>query len=173
VRRIAQGELVITSSPDVWDVLDFAETSFSADGTDARREPRMQQDWGFSREMLELSEVAEYLLELPEIGRRIQYLEDRGFDASQYVAAYWGRIASGVSVVLMTMLALPFVLGSLRSVGAGARMIVGLVIGLGYYVMSDLSANTGKVLALDPVVAAWAPSGILLVVTVFAVLRLR
>jgi lipopolysaccharide export system permease protein len=173
LKRIAEAELVVTSSSEVWDMLDFAETGFAATGTTSRRESRLQQDFGFSREMFELSEVREDLLALPELGSLIGNLQERGLDASRYLAAYWGRIADGVSVVLMAMLALPFVLGSLRSAGAGARMIVGLIIGLGYYVMGDLSANTGEVFALDPVVAAWAPSGVLLVVTGLAVLRLR
>jgi lipopolysaccharide export system permease protein len=73
----------------------------------------------------------------------------------------------------MTMLALPFVLGSLRSASAGARMIVGLVIGLGYYVLGELSTNSREVFALDPIVVAWAPSAVLCVITVLAVARLR
>jgi len=123
--------------------------------------------------MLELSELRVDLLELTVLRQRIAYYEGRGLDASRLLSAYWGRIANSVSVVLMTMLALPFVLGSLRSTGAGARMLVGLVIGLGYYVLGELSANSREVFALDPIVAAWAPSGVLLVVTAIAVLRLR
>ena len=52
-------------------------------------------------------------------------------------------------------------------------MIVGLVIGLGYYVLGEVSANSGEVFSLDPVVVAWAPSGLLLIITALAVLRLR
>jgi lipopolysaccharide export system permease protein len=44
--------------------------------------------------------------------------------------AYWSRLASVVSVIFMTLLAVPFVFGNLRSAGAGARLVVGLVIGL-------------------------------------------
>ena len=94
-------------------------------------------------------------------------------DASRDLAAYWGRIANGASVVLMAVLALPFVLGGLRSAGTGARMILGLVIGLGYFVLVRLSAQIGEVFSLDPVVAAWAPGALLFAVTAFAVVRLR
>ena len=108
-----------------------------------------------------------------ELKQRIEYLERRGQDAARFLGVYWGRIASSISVVLMTMLALPFVLGSLRSASASARMIVGLVIGLGYYVLGELSANSREVFALDPVVAAWAPSAVLFAITALAVARLR
>lgn len=175
LRRVAEAELGDSVDPDseVSELLDYSETLITDSGTTARREARVLQDFGVSREMLELSEPRADLLRLGELRQRIAYLQSRGRDSSRFLGAYWGRIANSVSVVLMTMLALPFVLGSLRSTGAGARMLVGLLIGLGYYVLGELSANSREVFALDPVVAAWAPSGVLLVITAIAVLRLR
>lgn len=173
LRAMSEAGSVTPVGSNVWEMRDFAETRFVADGTVARRMPAIQQDFGLSTELLELSEVREDLLDTPELNRYIEYLESNGLDASRYLAAYWGRIANGVSVVWMAILALPFVLGSLRSAGTGARMVVGLIIGLGYYVLGELSARTGEVFAIDPVVAAWAPSMVLLALTVVAVVRLR
>jgi lipopolysaccharide export system permease protein len=173
LRRVVEGILVSTSGQQTWNLVDYAETSFSATGIASRTAPSMQQNYGFGREVVALTDVPAYLLELTELGRLIRDLESRGVDASAFLAAYWGRVAAAVSVVLMTMLALPFVLGSLRSVGAGARMAFGLVIGLAYYVLGELSINIGEVFSLDPIVAAWTPSAILFVVTGLAVLRLR
>jgi lipopolysaccharide export system permease protein len=73
----------------------------------------------------------------------------------------------------MTMLALPFVFGGLRSAGAGARMLVGLVIGLGYYVTGEVLTNSGVVFDLDPRVVAWTPSALLLIVMIAALRRVR
>lgn len=175
LRSIAEAELVAPVDPEseVWDMLDYAETEFSEAGTSARRMTQLRRDVGLSSEMLELCEERVDLLELAELKQRIGYLESRGLDASRFLGAYWGRVANSVSVVLMTMLALPFVLGNLRSASAGARMIVGLVIGLGYYVLGELAANSREVFALDPVVAAWAPGAVLLAITALAVARLR
>ena len=173
LRRIAEAEIVgpVASGSEVWELIDYAETEFDGISTRARRDARVRQNFGLSQEML--SELRVDLLELTVLRQTIAYYEGRGLDASRFLSAYWGRIANAVSVVLMTMLALPFVLGSLRSTGAGARMLVGLIIGLGYYVLGELSANSREVFALDPIVAAWAPSGVLLVVTAIAVVRLR
>ena len=73
----------------------------------------------------------------------------------------------------MTILALPFVFGSLRSAGTGTRLVVGLLIGLSYYVAGQTLASSGQVFQLDPMVAAWAPSAVLLVVTMLAYARVR
>ena len=175
LRSIQEAELVAPSDPgsEVWDMLDYAETEFTETGTAARRMSELRRNLGFSTELLALTEERVDLLELAELRQRILYLESHGQDTARYLGAYWGRIASSVSVVLMTMLALPFVLGSLRSASASARMIIGLVIGLGYYVLGELSANSREVFALDPVVAAWGPSAVLFAITVVAVARLR
>jgi len=173
VDRIAKADSVTTVSANVWEMRGFAETIFAESSTAATRAPQMQQDYGLNAEVLELSEVRADLLDTPRLDRYIDYLRSNGLDASQYLAAYWGRIANGASVVLMAVLALPFVLGGLRSAGTGARMILGLVIGLAYFVLVRLSAQIGEVFSLDPVVAAWAPGALLLAVTAFAVLRLR
>ena len=122
---------------------------------------------------LELSVVREDLLDTPSLVRYIGYLEANELDAHRYLVAYWSRIASVVSVVVMTVLALPFVFGSLRSAGAGARLVVGLIIGLTYYVAGEVLTSGGEVYGLDPLVIAWAPSALLMLVTVVAFARIR
>jgi lipopolysaccharide export system permease protein len=174
IDRIAKADQVTTVSADVWDMLGYAETSFVGESSaSASRAPQVQQDYGLNPELLELSEVRADLLDTPRLDRYINYLRSNGLDASQYLTAYWSRIANGASVVVMAILSLPFVLGGLRSAGTGARMILGLVIGLGYFVLVRLSAQIGEVFSLDPVVAAWAPGALLLAVTTLAVARLR
>jgi lipopolysaccharide export LptBFGC system permease protein LptF len=50
-------------------------------------------------------------------------------------------------------------------------LLVGLVIGLGYYVVGEVLATSGEVFAVDPLVVAWAPSAVLLVFTAIAIKR--
>jgi lipopolysaccharide export LptBFGC system permease protein LptF len=52
-------------------------------------------------------------------------------------------------------------------------LIVGILIGLSYYVSVQVSAQGGQVFDLDPVVVAWAPSAALLMITAVALLRIR
>jgi lipopolysaccharide export system permease protein len=173
ILSIARGELISGACVPTWELIDFAETRFSAEGTTPVRQDRLERNFGFSQDICGLSDQRVDLLPLGELQLQIDRYQSRGLDATRFIAEYWGRIANGVSVLIMALLALPFVLGSLRSADAGARMIIGLVIGLGYYVLGEVSASGGQVFALDPVVAAWVPSGALLVFTALVVVRLR
>ena len=113
------------------------------------------------------------LLDRAGLTRYIDYLQENNLDATQHLIAYWARMADIVSVLLMSMLALPFVFGGLRSAGTGARLLVGLLVGLGYYVTAQAFANSGQVFDLDPRVVAWLPSVVLLLITTGAFLRIR
>ena len=75
--------------------------------------------------------------------------------------------------MIMPMLALAFVFGSLRTGGAGARLMIGVVIGLAYYLASEMLANSGQVFDLNPALVAWLPALLLLLVTAAALGRVR
>jgi lipopolysaccharide export system permease protein len=151
----------------------YAETSFEPSGVAVRSERESTEAYALNPELLALSVVREDLLDTPSLVRYIGYLVANDLDAHRYLVAYWSRIASVVSVVVMTVLALPFVFGSLRSAGAGARLVVGLIVGLSYYVAVQVLESGGEVYALDPLVIAWGPTAVLVLVTAVAFSRIR
>ncbi len=151
----------------------YAETSFESNGVAVRSERESTEAYGINPDLLELSVVREDMLDTPSLVRYIGYLTANGLDAHRYLVAYWSRIATVVSVVVMTVLALPFVFGSLRSAGAGARLLVGLIVGLSYYVAGQVLESGGEVYRLDPLVIAWAPTAVLVLVTAVAFSRIR
>jgi lipopolysaccharide export system permease protein len=173
LRGIVQAESASIDASNRWVLANYGETRFNESGVVARKEREVTEDYGLDSELLALSVVRHDLLDTPALQRYIGYLRANGLDSRRYEIAYWARIATMVSVVPMTVLALPFVFGGLRSAGAGARLVVGLVIGLGYYVLGQVLENSGEVFDLEPLVVAWAPSALLLAVTVVAARRVR
>jgi lipopolysaccharide export system permease protein len=73
----------------------------------------------------------------------------------------------------MPILALAFVFGSLRTGGTGGRLMIGVVIGLAYYLASEMLANSGQVFNLNPALIAWLPAIVLVAVTGIALARIR
>lgn len=173
LREVARADSADLDSANRWVLSNYAKTSFEEGGAAVRSERESTEAYGLNPDFLELSVVREDLLDTPSLVRYIGYLQDNGLDVHRYRVAYWSRIASVVSVIIMTVLALPFVFGSLRSAGAGARLLVGLIIGLTYYVLGEVLTSGGDVYGLDPLVIAWGPSALLLLVTVVAFARVR
>lgn len=173
LERVARAVPRTIDSSNQWTLVDYRETQFSPEGVDVRYEAEVSEEYNVSPELLGLSVVAEDLLDTPALQRYIQYLRDNDLDADDYLIAFWSRIANVVSVLLMTVLALPFVFGGLRSAGTGARLLVGLIVGLAYYSAGQVLASGGAVFDLDPRVVAWAPSFVLAVFTAVALARVR
>jgi lipopolysaccharide export LptBFGC system permease protein LptF len=51
--------------------------------------------------------------------------------------------------------------------------MIGVLIGLAYFLASEMTANSGQVFNLNPALVAWLPSLALVAVTGFALSRVR
>jgi lipopolysaccharide export system permease protein len=71
------------------------------------------------------------------------------------------------------LLAIPFVLGSLRSAGAGTRMLMGLIVGVALFLLQKLIESGTQVFDLNPVLLAWLPTALLATVTLVLLARAR
>lgn len=146
----------------------FGDGYVEADGIDT-----LTQSTSLSAELLGLSVVDPDSLASRGLIAYIRYLRANGLDADGYITAFWARVATVVSVVLMAVLALPFVFGPLRSSGAGQRVFVGVLLGAAYFLANRLIANSGAVYGIDPVLTAWLPTLGLGTLMVIALARIR
>jgi lipopolysaccharide export system permease protein len=103
----------------------------------------------------------------------IGYLRANHLDEARYVAEFWDHLARPVALLLMLMLSLPFVFGPLRSSSTGQRMLVGMLIGIGFYVFNSMFMQTGVVFGLNPLVTAWLPTLLLGAISFVAVRRIK
>jgi lipopolysaccharide export system permease protein len=171
--KVARADTADIGPLNEWLLGNYAETVFAPEGIQARRVEELRQSYGLSPDLLALSVVREDLLDTLALERYIDYLRANDLDARRYLIAYWSRFANIASVLFMTVLALPFVFGGLRSAGTGGRLLVGLIVGLTYYVVVQVAARSGQVFDVDPIVVAWGPTAMLLVVVTIALLRIR
>jgi lipopolysaccharide export system permease protein len=112
-------------------------------------------------------------LETAALWQLISYYQANKLDARPYLFAFWSRMARTLAIGFAAMLAVPFVLGALRSSGAGARTLVGLGIGVVFFLMQRLIESGTIIFQLDPVVLAWLPTVLLAVVTLALLARAR
>ncbi|HEY3643997.1 MAG TPA: LPS export ABC transporter permease LptG [Gammaproteobacteria bacterium] len=103
----------------------------------------------------------------------IGYLKANRLDDQRYVAEFWGHLAKPVALLLMLVLSLPFVFGPLRSSSTGQRLLVGMLIGIAFYVFNSMFMQSGVVFGINPIVTAWLPTLLLGVISIFAVGRIK
>jgi len=91
-----------------------------------------------------------------ELLRYSAYLSSNGLDSGSYWNAFWGRIAMPFSIIVMLVLALPFSLSEGRSVAVGKRVVIGIFIGVGFYIINKVLIGGGEVYGFNPVLTAFS-----------------
>ena len=172
LKQVARADSADIDAQSRWVLTNYAATSFLANGVDTQSTRKETQTYSLNPNLL-ISVVREDNLDTPALLRYIKYLRANSLDSKRYEMALWTRLAAIASVVLMTVLALPFVFGGLRSAAAGARLLVGLAIGLGYYMLGEVLSSSGEVFNFEPALVAWAPSAVLLAATLIMLARVR
>jgi lipopolysaccharide export system permease protein len=76
-------------------------------------------------------------------------------------------------VVVVTLLALPFVFGPLRTTGAGTRTVVGVMLGVVFFLITRTIENGGQLFNINPVLVGWLPTTFVAVCTLIAISRTR
>lgn len=155
----------------VWRVSGIDSTHITADGI--RTEHQEEAAWQrlVRPELFQLLAVTPDSLSIWRLHRYVDYLRDNRLDAARFELAFWRKIATPLSTLVMLLLALPVIFGSLRSAGTGQRVFVGSLIGIGYYLLSELFAHIGIVYGLTAPMAALAPAVIFTVIGVYALRR--
>lgn len=87
----------------------------------------------------------------------ISFLHENDQDAREYEVAFWSKVVTPLVVLVMLYLSLPFVFGSLRTVGVGQRIFGGAVVGMVFLLMNKAFAHMAVVYKLDPLFAAVFP----------------
>jgi len=103
----------------------------------------------------------------------IGYLQENALASGRYEMAFWGKVVTPLVTLVMMMLAVPFVMGSLRSVSISQRVFVGILVGLGFHLLNQMSNYAGLVFELNAVVSAFLPTLIVSVVAGVLIRRLH
>ena len=134
---------------------------------------RMRWASGLLPEMINVAVVKPEMLAISDLWVFVRYFENNGQDASRFELAFWKKIISPFSSVVMVLLALPFVFGSLRDTGTGQRVLVGVLVGIGFYIANTLLSNLSLLQGFPPLLSASLPTLLFFAAGVFWIRRIR
>lgn len=130
-------------------------------------------DTSLNPELISLFAVDTTTLSARGLYHYIGYMRDNHLDDRRYVTEFWSRIAKPVALLAMLLLAMPFVFGPLRSSSTGQRLLIGMLIGIGFYMFNSIFMQAGIVFGLNPLISAWLPTLLLVATGVIAIRRIK
>lgn len=174
LKAIGHAEGAAPASNDSWRLRGYTESRFTADdGVLASNSVQRPLASTVSAEFLGMAVSDPGQLELGTLFRLIGYYRANGLDTQAYEFAFWSRIARTIAILFAVLLAIPFVLGSLREAGGGARTLLGLMLGIGFFLLQKLIESGTFAFGLNPVVLAWLPTALLAGLSSALLLRAR
>jgi|TARA_B110000259_G_scaffold45423_2_gene52670 lipopolysaccharide export system permease protein len=99
------------------------------------------------------------------------FLVKNNLDNSVESLTFWQKVFAPLTVIVMCLLAVPFVLGSQRQGNTGQRLIIGILLGLTYFVTSRLITQFGIQINLLPVINAIAPTVLFFILSIYLLYR--
>lgn len=153
----------------VWQLRKVEETFFSPDSTRVERRETMDWTTGLDPDVLKLYVLQADTVSALGLMRLANYLEANGLDASGQRLELWRKLIAPLTVTAMVLFAVPFVFGPTRGGGAGQQLLIGVMVGVGFHLLNEVSANLGALYGWSAPLAAGLPT---LGLTIFAVARL-
>ncbi len=140
-----------------WSLLQVHRAHFAP--REVRSETSEQEAWDsrLTPEILNLSLQRPRFLSSATLRESLDYLERNNLDPGQFAVAYWSRFFYPLHALALCLAAMPFAFGALRSGGFGKRLFLGLVFGLGYFLLQRLSVDLAQVYGIDLRLANIAP----------------
>lgn len=142
-----------------WVLRDVRASLFDGD-RGVRIERRKEVAWqtGLTPEVFRIAAVPPENLSAWDLYSFVSYLRGNGLESERYELAFWIRVMAPLATAGMVLMALPFVLGSLRAVSIGQRIMVGALLGIGFYLFNAVFNRFGVVYDLSPFLSAVLPT---------------
>ncbi|HSN70571.1 MAG TPA: LPS export ABC transporter permease LptG [Steroidobacteraceae bacterium] len=156
-----------------WTLENYVGSRFEGDRVIPETKARSELSTRLSPDFLGLAIVNPDSLPARALYQYVIHLRANGLESGAYEVAFWARIARTAALIVVVMLAVPFAFGPMRSTGTGARTVVGILIGAGFFLLSRMLESGGAVFNLPPLAIAWGPTVLLAILTIGAIARVR
>ncbi len=145
-----------------WLLQDLRQSVVDALRVRGQHAPELQWPSVITPDLLEILAIPPETLSLREMTRYLDYLAANGLENSRYQYAFWQRFFAPMTWLAMTLLGLPLAFSGPRSRHAGWRLSLGVLIGVGFYTVSQLMTQLSLLYGLSPLWSALGmPLGLL------------
>jgi len=124
-------------------------------------------------DLLDIVVVDSHDLSMYDLAMYIDFLKDNHQKSHEFELAFWGRVVNPLVVLVMLLVSAPFVIGVKRGINVGARMMIGVVIGMGFNIIDKIVGHIGLIYDLNPPLMAVTPSLTVLVLALFALKKVQ
>ena len=173
LKSVASASTATVRPDGGWRLSHYASTRFGGERIESELQASRDFQSQVGGDFLALTVSSPRQLQTKVLYGLIQHLRANALDSSEQEFAFWSRIARTTAILFATLLAVPFVFGSLRAAGSGARTLLGVLIGVGFFTVQRTLESGAVVFDASPLVLAWFPTALLATAALVLIARTR
>jgi lipopolysaccharide export system permease protein len=163
IRRAEKGTY---EGPNRWELSNVELTRFQGDRAILERLPKATWTSVLTPDILSVLKIVPESMSAVNLLAYIEHLRENRQKATRYEIAFWGKLLYPLVAIALMVMAIPFALQSARSGGVGAKIVMGILLGLAFHFAGRLFSHIGLLNDWPALVSAGLP--LLIVVGVAA-----
>lgn len=168
LKSMTHAEKAVYLGNEQWKLENLAQSQISTEKMQASS--TLAQTWQtqIAPDLVKIAVVNPDNLSLFDLAQYIQFLKSNQQKSQTFELAFWGRIINPLVTFVMLLVATPFVIGVKRGVNVGSRMMIGIVIGMGFNILDKIFSHIGLIYDFNPFLVAIFPSLIVSSIGIYA-----
>lgn len=147
-----------TPTDDGWLLSDVSVTTIGDQKSETKIYPELNLKTEFDKEGIGKLTLEPRDIKLFELYGYAQYLAANDMESNSYFFSFWHRVLKPISALGMLFLALPFVFGSLREKSITQRVMTGVFLGVGFFILSQTVNHLGIIVNIPGLIGAAIPT---------------
>lgn len=140
-----------------WLLHDLVKTTFKNNQTHSEQSAKATWDLVLTPNLLNVGVIEPEAMSLPKLVEYSRSLQKNHLQASSFQLEFWQRIFQPLAILVMILLAVPFVFVAPRSINIGRRILLAIIVGFAFYILAALLGQFSIVFQFPPIIAAFLP----------------
>lgn len=168
---ISRAEKGTYAGPDKWTLSNVELTRFEGERAVLQRLPVATWTSVLTPDILSVLKIVPERMSALNLRAYIEHLRENRQKSTRYEIAFFNKILYPLAAMAMMVLAIPFALVSARAGGVGAKIVLGILIGLAFHFAGRLFSHMGVLNDWPAVMSAGLPLAIVVLVAYLGLQR--
>jgi lipopolysaccharide export system permease protein len=157
-----------------WHLQDVTSTVIDKENVESRYNAEETWPAMVSTDLFNVLNLEPEDMSASELWQYSSYLDENELESDSFWLAFWIKVFTPLTGAGMLMIAVPLVLtSSSRSGGAGQRILIGVMVGVAFYVLNRIINQMGIIYGITPVLSAGLPSVMVIAAAVVLIRKIR
>ncbi len=150
-----------------WKLYEVAQSKFADGKLETHSYGQLVYQGNLSHQLLQVLLIEPRQMSSSDLYAYLEFLDQNKLDATAERLIFWQKLFTPLTIIVMGLLAFPFVLGAQRQGNAGQRLMIGILLGLSFVVAEKLLTQLGMQFEINAIVVALSPNLAFLAIAIY------